>query len=158
MSCTKAYPTFASCEAISTTWANTGDFCAMPVFFDLVEYVAVGFGIDWPADWGTGSWVRCKGDLAVGGITNPGEGTGITWTACQNTWSVAPGYIWLAASGAGMVELVADPATGDLGVVDCAPEPRSLPRLPRWHLRRRHRPARPAMTPALFRSCPSPLP
>jgi uncharacterized repeat protein (TIGR01451 family) len=122
-SCTKGYPTFATCSSIATTWAGTGDIDAMPVFYDLVGYVAVGFGLDWPAEWGSTSWVKCRGDLAVGTIKDPGDGTGITWTTCQSSWSVSPGAAWLAATGSGRVEIVPDPATGDLGVVDCAPSP-----------------------------------
>jgi hypothetical protein len=122
-SCTKAYPVFTTCESIVETWAGQGDFLAMPVFYDLASYSAIGFGLAWPAEWGTMSWTRCKGDLAVGGILNSGEGTGITWTACQTNWGLALGFGWLIATGPGSVCPIPDPATGDIGVVDCAPSP-----------------------------------
>ena len=83
------------------TWAAQGDLDVMPVFYDLASYSAIGFGLTWPAEWGTMSWTRCKGDLAVGGISIRGDGTGITWTACQTNWGVALGAGWLVATGAG---------------------------------------------------------
>lgn len=122
-SCTKGWPSITTCSGIVYTWANLGDFEAMPVFYDLVQYSAIGFGLTWPAEWGSMAWSRCKGDLAVGGIVYPGEGTGITWTACQTSWSVVMGYGWLTASSAGSVCPIPDPATGDIGVVDCAASP-----------------------------------
>jgi len=122
-SCTKSYPVFTSCSGIVHTWAAQGDLDVMPVFYDLASYSAIGFGLTWPAEWLTMSWTRCKGDLAVGGISNPGDGTGITWTVCQTSWSIALGAGWLYASGAGSVCPIPDPATGDIGVVDCAPSP-----------------------------------
>ena len=122
-SCTENFPTFTSCSQIVSTYAGCGDVDAIPVFFDLVEYCAVEFGLEWPAEWGTCEFAICKGDLSVGGITNPGDGIAIAWTACQYTWSVAPGVAWLLASGPGEIWIRPNPSTGDVGVVNCAPSP-----------------------------------
>jgi len=122
-SCLKGYPVITTCEGIVETWAPLGDLDAMPVFYDLVSYGVVETGLTWPAEWLSTSWVRCKGDIAVGNIVNPGDGTAIAWTACQTTWGVIPGAAWLAATGAGYVCPVPNPATNMFGVVDCRPAP-----------------------------------
>ncbi|HVP58259.1 MAG TPA: DUF11 domain-containing protein [bacterium] len=122
-SCTKGYPAFTSCSQIQTTYAQSGDLDALPVFYDLTEYTLTEFGLEWPAAWGSCSFTRCKGDLAIGGIVHSGEGIAIAWTACQYGWAVAPGYAWLTATGAGRIGICPNPATGDFGVVNCAPEP-----------------------------------
>ena len=69
------------------------------------------------------SWARCQGDYAAGDIVTSGDGTAITWAACRETWSAAPGYGWLAATGAGAVCPVPSGATGDYGGCDCEPPP-----------------------------------
>jgi len=122
-SCTKAYPAFTNCSQIVFTWMNLGDVDAMPVFYDMVGYTVTEFGLTWPAAWGSMSWVRCKGELAVGTILNPGDGTSIAWTTCQVGWGIAPGAGWLIATEPGMVCPIPYFATGDYGVVDCSPSP-----------------------------------
>jgi len=68
-------------------------------------------------------WTRCKGDAEVGTITHPGDGTVITWSACQTAYSVAPGYGWLTIPGVEMVRPVANPVTHRYGVTDCQASP-----------------------------------
>jgi hypothetical protein len=128
-SCTKAYPTFALCSSIVYTYAAGGDVDVMPVFFDLTNYTVVECGLIWPEGvWGSGSWVRCKGDVSVGSIAHSADqvaqdpatrGTAIAWSLCQTGFSNAPGYCWLAVTTAGRVCPAPDPPTGDMGVVDC---------------------------------------
>lgn len=121
-SCTKNYPTFTTCSQILTTTALC-EFDVMPVFYELNEYTLVEFGITWPLEWGEDSWVRCKGTIAIGGIMGPNSGTAISWSTCQRSWSIAPGYLWMLATGPGVFSIVANPATGDCGVADCADSP-----------------------------------
>jgi uncharacterized repeat protein (TIGR01451 family) len=122
-SCTKNYPTFSACNEISTTWPGTGSIDVMPVFYDLAEISGLEFGLTWPVEWYSISWVRCKGDVAMGTIRYSGEGTTILWTTCQTAWAQAPGYGWLEATGPGSVRVVPNPATNSLGVADCQPSP-----------------------------------
>jgi uncharacterized repeat protein (TIGR01451 family) len=122
-SCTKGYPTFTNCSQIVTTYPACGDFDVVPVFYDLAEYGVVEFALQWPVDWGTCSFVRCKGDIAVGEIVHAGDGIAVAWSECQYTWAVAPGVGWLLAAGPGEILPCPNPATGDLGVFDCAPSP-----------------------------------
>ena len=143
-SCTKSYPVITSCSGIVFTWAPIGDLDAMPVFYDLAGFTLVETGLAWPeAAWGTGSWVRCKGDVSVGSIThtavpaNPAEtaaqtnGVAIGWSTCQSAAFVLPGFVWLLPTGAGTVTPAPNPATEDYGVVDCSPEPGPYYQYPR---------------------------
>jgi hypothetical protein len=131
-SCTKGYPTFTDCTQIISTWPELGDVNVMPVFYDLVGYSLNETGLTWPeASWGSGSWVRCMGDVAIGTISHsvdagfPSDvsGTSITWSTCQTSVGSAPGYCRLTAFDPGMVCPEPNPATGDYGVADCSPEP-----------------------------------
>jgi uncharacterized repeat protein (TIGR01451 family) len=122
-SCTKNYPAFANCGMMNTTYPGCGDVDAMPVFYDLAEITVVEFGLIWPAEWGTCSFTRCKGTIAVGGIELPGDGIAVAWSQCQYDWAIAPGVAWFVAGGPGLVTPIANPATGDMGVVNCAPSP-----------------------------------
>jgi uncharacterized repeat protein (TIGR01451 family) len=129
-SCTQSYPAFNGCDAITWTYAGGGDIDIMPVFFDLAAYTQVEASVTWPeAAWGAGSWVRCKGDAAVGVLQHSADnsaedpltrGFAISWSACQNRWSAAPGYCWLHASTPARICPTPNPQTGDLGVLDCS--------------------------------------
>ena len=119
----KAMPVFTKCGDFKTTYAGCGDIDAIPVFFDLAEFTVVEFGLRWPEEWGTCGFTRCKGDLAIGGIVNSGDGIALAWTECQYSWAVAAGFAWLAAATPGKIRPIANPATGDIGVVNCAPSP-----------------------------------
>jgi hypothetical protein len=126
----KTLPTFTECSQITTTYAGTGDIDVVPVFFNLSEYLAVEFGLTWPAEWGSCAYTTCTSTLDVGSITNPGDGMASAWTTCQTGWYVCPGYGWLNATGAGRVSIVPNPATEDYGVVDCADSPGPYQDLP----------------------------
>ncbi|MFZ1947635.1 MAG: hypothetical protein WAW06_08815 [bacterium] len=122
-SCTKGYPAFTACTSINTTWAPCGDVDVMPVFYDLTEVLVVEFAMTWPVEWYSMSWVRCKGDLAIGTVKYSGDGTAISWMTCQYSWALAPGYGWIAPTTPGYVNVVPNPATNMYGVVDCQPSP-----------------------------------
>ena len=119
----KSIPAFLECTDILTTYEGCGDIDVIPVFFDLAEITVAEFGLQWPAEWGTCSFTRCGGDLALGGITNPGDGIAIAWSQCRQGGSLTPGFGWLQPSGPGMISACPNPATGDIGVVNCAPSP-----------------------------------
>ena len=119
----KTLPTFTACTQMVTSRAGLGDLDAIPVFFDLTEYTVIEFGLTWPSEWLSMSWFRCRGSLAIGTIVNPGDGTAISYGLCTSSWAAAPGYGWLASNSAGTITMIPNPATGDIGVVDCAPSP-----------------------------------
>jgi len=118
-SCASGIPVFNSCHEIVSTYAGCGDVDVLPVFFDLSEFTVTEFALSWPEEWGTMTWVRCKGTIDVGTISRSGDGTAVAWSTCQSTWSVVPGFGWLDAGTAGLVRIVPNTATGDYGVVDC---------------------------------------
>jgi hypothetical protein len=119
----KNIPAFAECDDILTTYADSGDIDVFPVFFGLTEYTVVEFGLTWPEEWGSCGYTVCTQTLDVGGIADPGDGIASAWTSCQTGWAVTHGIGWLYATGAGMVSLVPNPATGDYGAVDCESSP-----------------------------------
>jgi hypothetical protein len=130
-SCTKSYPTFPTCTSIVYTWPGLGDIDVMPVNFDLVGYTLVEFGVIWPeAAWGTASFTRCKGDLAIGTIQHSADnplqdnscGVAIAWSTCQNTWSVASGFAWLIPTTPGRICPAPSGNGGAWGTVDCTLE------------------------------------
>ena len=122
-SCATGYPAFTSCDQITFTYVGCGDVDVVPVFYDLREYTVTEFGLEWPSQWGSVSWVRCRGDMAVGTIARSGDGTAVAWSTCQRTWAIAPGFGWLAAASGGSVCPIQNPVTGDWGTVDCASDP-----------------------------------
>jgi len=119
-SCTQGYPAFTSCDQIVFMWPTFEDIDVLPVFYDLVEYREIELTLRWPSQWGSLSWVRCKGDAATGTLRNPGDRTHISWSTCQRTWSVAPGYGWLHPTTPGFICGI---SSTECRVLDCSPWP-----------------------------------
>jgi hypothetical protein len=123
-SCTDGYPSFPGCFSIQQTYGGCGEVDVMPVFYDLYEFKSVEFGLRlWNDPSLSIFWTRCKGDAAVGTISRSGDGTVITWTTCQRTYSVAPGYGWLTVNEREFVCPVPNPVTLKCGVTDCQSAP-----------------------------------
>ena len=137
--CTKNVVSLSSFDQIVRnidTWGGDG-IDAFMVVFDYDSLSLVEYGLDWPADWGTASTFVCvSGAITVGGISNPGDGIAIAWPVDDSYVGCkipngAPGgntapffvssFSWLApsASVAGLIELIPDPATNTMGVVEC---------------------------------------
>jgi uncharacterized repeat protein (TIGR01451 family) len=112
-------PDFTSCQGISTTYPACGDLDFIPVFFDQIECSGLVFGVNWPQDWGSCEFTLCSGDIWYGPIVQPGDGLSVGWSTCQQRWSIAPGYGWLSATGAGRICPVLHPVDGTLGVINC---------------------------------------
>jgi hypothetical protein len=111
-------PAISSCEDINTTYAQFS-FDAFPVFFDLVEYLGVEYGVCWP-DWTySAAWNQCA-DLVIGDIVWPGDGVSQTWLECHSEAIVVTGWAWLYADAPGLVSLCNHPASGMVQVLDCA--------------------------------------
>jgi hypothetical protein len=112
-----ALPAIGACEDINTTYAQHS-FDAFPVFFDLVEYQGVEYGMCWP-DWTySAAWNQCA-DLVIGEIVWPGDGISQTWTSCRNEAIMITGWAWLYADGPGLVTVCNHPVTGEIQVLDC---------------------------------------
>ncbi|MFH1218984.1 MAG: hypothetical protein V1694_00830 [Candidatus Eisenbacteria bacterium] len=119
----ESVPAFQYCTQISTTYQGCGEVDVVPVFFGLAEYSVVEFAVDWPQEWGSCTFTRCKGDIAVGNIVHSGDGIAIAWIDCQYAIIVAPGFVSLHATTPGLISPHSNPATGELDVVNCAPSP-----------------------------------
>lgn len=118
----KSLPALDSCDLINTAYIGMGDVDVIPAFYWLDSYTAVEFGLSWPADWGTCSFVPCGTGVVLGSICNPGDGIIKLWPTCQGGASIVVGYGWLTAQSSGRVELIDSPwpLNGRLGVSDCA--------------------------------------
>jgi hypothetical protein len=90
---------------------------AFPVFYDLVEYKAVDYGICWPAWTYSAAFTNCA-DLVIGAIVFPGDGASGAWFACE-TGVCVPGFVWLYADGPGLICPCPYPPTGMITLVDC---------------------------------------
>ena len=111
-------PAITACEDIITTYAGFS-FDAFPVFFDLVEYQGVEYGLCWP-DWTySAAWTQCA-DLVIGAIVWPGDGISQTWTACHAEAIVITGWAWLYADAPGLVTVCNHPVSGAIQILDCS--------------------------------------
>jgi len=114
-----AMPGFTACGDIVTTLNGCGDIDFIPVFFDLNEVTGIEFALTWPAEWGSCAFTACYYDTRAGGITNPGDYVSLGWSTCQRTWSIAPGYGWLAPSGPGLINPLPGGPNHSMGVWNC---------------------------------------
>jgi chitodextrinase len=65
----------------------------------------VGYGLTWPADWGTGITRYCA-DGSVGRIVNPGDGMALAWRECREVGPPVPiSWTWLAPASAGEIRI-----------------------------------------------------
>jgi uncharacterized repeat protein (TIGR01451 family) len=119
LTCETGLPAISGCEDIVPTYPGCGDVDAFVVFFGLVGYRLVEYGLDWPPEWGSGQTTTC-GDLVIGDIVNPGDGLTIAWTECHPEGAVVAGWTTLAASSAGRIDPVTHPGSGRLQVIDCS--------------------------------------
>ena len=117
--CSKNFPVIMGCDDIATTYAETGDIDFFPVLFDLNAVTAFGFGVMWPAEWGTCAYVPCAGELHIGGIVEPGDGIASSWTDCHFTSTVVAGFGWLNLTGPGEVYMAHEPDNPDIWVASC---------------------------------------
>lgn len=118
-SCSKNMPTITSCEDIITTNAGYNvDF--FPVFFDLVEYQGIEYGVTWNGSSCT--FTSCS-DLTIGDIVNAGDGVSHAWSECQSGPVAIPGFGWIYSYGS--ICIVPHPAAGGPNIGDCAAPDRS---------------------------------
>jgi uncharacterized repeat protein (TIGR01451 family) len=111
-------PDLGYCTDIRWVYDGCGDVDVFTVFFDLAAYRAVQYGLEWPAEWGSGSCTHC-GDLAIGDIRNPGDGIAVSWTTCQVKSYALPAWVRLSATTPGRIEVIPNPRTWVLSVADC---------------------------------------
>jgi uncharacterized repeat protein (TIGR01451 family) len=117
LTCSHDFPEIISCQQIVTTYGGCDDVDIFPVFFDLVEYQGVEYGIEWPGI-GSCAFTSCS-DLTIGGIENSGDGISHAWYVCHSGPVAIPGWGWLTADEYGPVCLVPHPLAGGVIVGDC---------------------------------------
>ena len=110
-------PPIEGCDDIVTAYTGFS-FDAFPVFFDLVAYQGMEYGLCWP-DWTySAAWTQCA-DLVIGGIVWPGDGISQTWLSCRAEAVAITGWAWIYADGPGLVSVCGHPVTGEIQVLDC---------------------------------------
>jgi hypothetical protein len=123
--CTRSFPTITTCsDIVATCAANDVDF--FPVFYDLSEYHAVEYSVDWPgtyscvftaccfSQFGTIRWPAgtVPAELAEDQITQAFE-------VCQPGPVLIPGWGWIYEPGPANIRVVPHSVTGVIGVLDC---------------------------------------
>ena len=91
---------------------------AFPIFYDLVEYKGVEYGLCWPTWTYSAAFSNCS-DLVIGSVINPGDGASHTWFDCQVAVAV-PSFVWLYADAPGQICPCPHPVSGVINVLDCA--------------------------------------
>ena len=117
--CSSGMPTISACSDIQTT-SEAFSVDAFPVFFDLVEYLGVEYGLAW-CDSGAcedALFTSCS-DLTIGDIQHSGDGVSQTWLSCKSGPAV-PGWVWIYAAGPSLICLVPHPISGSIYVLGCS--------------------------------------
>jgi hypothetical protein len=79
------------------TTEAASDVDAFPVFFDIVEYQGLEYGMTWPGSY-TAAFTCCS-DLVIGDIMHPGDGVYHAWISCLDGPIAIPGWVWVEAQG-----------------------------------------------------------
>ena len=124
--CVRDFPVITCPSADINTTCPAGDVDFFPVFFDLVEYTVVEYGISWPGTYSC-AFQSCSpftiGDIIwPPGVVDPEllqDGISQAWTECQPGPIAVPGFGWIDEPGAAYICVVPHPMTGWIGVADC---------------------------------------
>jgi hypothetical protein len=115
--CTENFPEVEYCEEVCWTEAACEvDF--FTVFFGLDEYQGFEYGLTWPAEWGSISFISCS-DMTIGGIAHPGDGISQTWSECRTDYLTFTGYGRVDATGPGRISIIAPPTWYAPKVITC---------------------------------------
>jgi len=115
--CASGMPSITGCAQINTSAGSCGDFDVFPVFYDLIEYLGVEYGLEWPGSQSC-AFTGCGG-LTIGDITWPGDGIAQVWFECR-IGPLVTGWGWIYSSEPGEVSVVSHPYTGLVQILDCA--------------------------------------
>jgi hypothetical protein len=117
--CSRNFPVLEDeCDIIATI-KDCGDIDFFPVFFDLVEYQGVEYGVEWPGSYSCVFTVCCY--THIGEIVWPGDGTSQCWQSCMAGPIAIPGWGWITVDAPGEVCVVPHPLSGGIIVADCDP-------------------------------------
>ncbi|MFH1313273.1 MAG: FlgD immunoglobulin-like domain containing protein [Candidatus Eisenbacteria bacterium] len=113
-SCTKNFPTIATCGDITTTDPGIS-VDAFPVFYDMVEYQGFDYGMTFTSGYSC-TFTSCS-DLTIGGIVASGTGVSHAWYVCQYAPVAICGFGWIYSYGT--ICIVPHPEAGGPKVGDC---------------------------------------
>jgi len=110
-------PAIESCIDIAWFYEGCGDIDVFPVFLDIYGYTAVEYRLVWPVEWGSGAHTHCA-DLAIGDISQSGDGVALAWYECRISPYCIPGWLTLTAATPGRITLSPD-WEWDIKTADC---------------------------------------
>jgi len=106
-------------DALRTTFDGVGRIDAFIVFYNYSETKGLSFTLDWPEAWGEGSWRDC-GDMRLGSIVKPKDGTSIVWQDCRvDTAPLIAGWLTVTATSPGRIEVTHSHQEGIISILDC---------------------------------------
>jgi hypothetical protein len=109
-------------DALRTTYDGVGKIDAFVVFYNYRETRGLSFTLNWPEAWGEGSWHDC-GDMRLGSIKNPHDGTSIVWQNCRpDTAPLVAGWLTVTVTSPGRIEVMPSHREGVISVLDCDDE------------------------------------
>lgn len=114
--CIEGMPSIAGRGDIESS-TDSSDVDFFPVFFDLVEYRAMEYGIQW-SDGSSCLFKSCC-DISVGSISESGDGISHVWSMCRAGPVAIPGWGWIEFDGPNEIHLAPHPDTHEICVGDC---------------------------------------
>jgi hypothetical protein len=114
-SCISNYPVITGCGDIITTEPGAS-VDAFPIFFDLVEYQGLDYGLTWPGLYSC-VFTSCS-DLTLGGIVFPTDAISQAWVVCQAGPAAVPGWAWIYDYG--LVCVIPHAESGTINIGDCS--------------------------------------
>jgi hypothetical protein len=115
--CNRKFPAINTCEEILTTYTGGVDIDFFPVFFNLVDYQAVEYAVEWPGSYSC-LFIDCS-DNNLCDIVWSGDGITQVWNECQPHTVCIPGWGWITVDTPGMVCVVPHPVTGEIATAAC---------------------------------------
>jgi hypothetical protein len=118
-SCNRNFPVIENECDIVATLKDCGDIDFFPVFFDLVEYQGLEYGVEWPGSYSC-AYTMCS-YTHLGEIVWPGDWTAQCWQGCMTGPMAIPGWGWITVDAPGEVCIVPSSPSGAILVGDCGP-------------------------------------
>jgi hypothetical protein len=115
--CRRNLPVIEDLCEINATYDGCGDIDVFPVFYELVRYQGLEYGLEWPGSYSCVYTICADSHLLE--IVWPGDGTSQIWLDCLTNPIVIPGWGWITTDVPGHVSVVPHPAGGHIIVGDC---------------------------------------
>jgi hypothetical protein len=115
--CRRNFPAIENLCDINATYEGCGNIDVFPVFYDLVQYQGLEYGLEWPGSYSC-VYTVCS-DSHLWDIVWPGDGTSQIWGECRTGAVAIAGWGWITTDVPGLVRVVGHPASGHIIVGGC---------------------------------------